>query len=105
MPVHFYHIVLHTPLGKKQGKAAIDVTDGQIRGEIHLLNKTAPIRGNVLEDGTCRINGVLSTLTQVLPYCAAGAITADLLKLTLTAGKRKYLLTGEAAQENEHRQE
>ena len=89
-----YDIILETQIGAKRGNLSLDIDRGTVEGQLTVLEKEEPCRGRVDEQGNCRLQGRLVTLTQVIDYSATGSIGEQGVHLTLLGGGRKYFLYG-----------
>ena len=97
---YFYKITLAAPVGTRYGHLQMEVKQGLISGCVDILNHKSPLTGQVLDNGTCRLTGTLTSLMQTFTYTAVGCFNAQFIELTLQGRNRHYHLTGIAARRN-----
>ena len=66
---YFYKITLAAPVGTRYGHLQMEVKQGLISGCVDILNHKSPLTGQVLDNGTCRLTGTLTSLMQTF-FCA-----------------------------------
>ena len=59
---YFYKITLAAPVGTRYGHLQMEVKQGLISGCVDILNHKSPLTGQVLDNGTCRLTGTLTSL-------------------------------------------
>ena len=94
-----YSITMKTPVGVRHGKINIFIKDDRINGTLDMLARSEPLSGTVEKDGSCRINGYLTTLIRNVRYTAVGKITEDSIELSMKGERNIFKITGIADKE------
>ena len=89
-----YDILLHTPLGKRQGELKAKIENGKLTGFLSLLGNTEPIEGTVEADGSCSLKGKFVTLMRSVDFTADGTIDYDALRLAVKGSSGYYKMLG-----------
>lgn len=97
MTVSLHQIVMHTPLGQKQGQLQLEVQENKVFGYLNILGHTQPIHGRIEADGSCRLEGHIVTLMRTVPFIADGWVTDDAVSLTLRGDRNVFWIKGTAA--------
>ena len=92
-----YDVTMQTPIGVRYGTMLLTVDTGNVDGILDILKKANPFHGEINENGSCRIKGILTTLMHTIPYEGEGEITRDAFFLKLTTERESYDLSGLAS--------
>ena len=92
-----YDVTMQTPIGVRYGTMLLTVDTGNVDGILDILKKANPFHGEINENGSCRIKGILTTLMYTIPYEGEGEITRDAFFLKLTTERESYDLSGLAS--------
>ena len=71
---YFYKITLAAPVGTRYGHLQMEVKQGLISGCVDILNHKSPLTGQVLDNGTCRLTGTLTSLMQTFHLYGSGLL-------------------------------
>lgn len=89
-----YRIRMDTPMGKCTGIITLSSHGGRVEGTLRVFDRTEPLFGDCLADGTCRLFGKFATLMRAYPFRAIGRIADDRLELELYSDGGVYQLHG-----------
>ena len=94
MPKQSYDIVMQTSIGERYGTMIVEWEGEQISGFMEILGHTEAFHGEIDEDGNCRIEGRMISLTRMIPYIAVGKIIPSMLLLSLRGGRNIFEVEG-----------
>ena len=89
-----YKAYMNTPIGKKNGVVRANVDGGSIDGMIEILGRKQAFKGTVSADGSCRIEGEITTLLRTFSYTAKGNVDEESIRLLLDGDRNSYELIG-----------
>lgn len=65
-----YHMVLHSPMGPRDGTLALEEDRGTVTGTLNILSHELPIRGSRQADGCLRLAHQIITAVGEYPCCS-----------------------------------
>ncbi|MDC7286463.1 hypothetical protein NXH76_01480 [Blautia schinkii] len=89
-----FRIVMHTSIGERCGTMTAVWEGEQIKGLMEILGHTEAFYGYVDEEGNCRFDGQIISLTRIIPYTAVGKVNHDTLQLCLRGERDVFEVTG-----------
>ena len=99
--MRIYDILLHTPLGKKQGELKAKIENGKLHGFLSVLGHTELIEGTVDENGNCSLKDKFVSLMKSVNFTADGTIDFDALRLAVKGDAGYYEIMGQLRKQKE----
>lgn len=94
MEKRFYNIILEIPLGKRKGEISLEIDNNKLSGYLLIFQNKNSIRGTILDNELCLIEGKYKTLFNSIDFIANGKITETDLNLTLNVGNKQFVMSG-----------
>ena len=89
-----YDILLHTPIGKREGELTAKIENRKIKGFLSLFGNVEPLEGTVDENGGCSLKGKFVTLMKTVDFTANGTINYEVLHLAIKGDCGYYEMVG-----------
>lgn len=93
---YVYMVIMHTPLGRKQGAMLLTIHGNKIDGLLDILGNKNAVRGEIDDNGVCKLFGYIKTLVRKIEYTAIGRADESEINLTLQDERNIFHLYGTA---------
>ncbi len=91
----FFNIIMHAPIGKRQGKMCYNQENGCLNGKIELLGGEDDFSGHISESGEIDFSGTITSKLNSFAYTAKGRVDPPLINFMITGGRYCFHVTGE----------
>ena len=79
MVIKEYHVVLHSPLGPREGTLTLDEDRGEVAGTLYILSRALPVHGRRRMDGSLYLTHPIVTAVCEYPCQSALREAGDTL--------------------------